>query len=121
MATKTIVTCDLHDDGVTAGRSVTIDVDGRAYAVDLCDSHAKALETALAPYVAVARTGHRASRGTARSRGARGGQSASRSDLGEIREWARKQGWDVSDRGRVAREIMESYDEAHVRRNRQRA
>ncbi len=121
MATKTIVTCDLHGDGVTAGRSVTIDVDGKSYAVDLCDSHAKALDTALAPYISAARAGGRAARAGGRARGGRSQASTTRADLGEIRAWARKQGWDVSDRGRVAREIVDSFDEAQRRRSRKHA
>lgn len=34
-------------------------------------------------------------------------------DAGTIREWARANGWEVSDRGRVSAEIREAYVAAH--------
>ncbi|CAH0191339.1 histone-like nucleoid-structuring protein Lsr2 [Rhodococcoides fascians] len=36
----------------------------------------------------------------------------SRTDLQDIRDWAKKQGIDVSDRGRIAQSVQDQYDAA---------
>ena len=36
-----------------------------------------------------------------------------RSDLGSVREWARENGHQVSDRGRISAGILAAYDQAH--------
>ena len=40
----------------------------------------------------------------------RGGK---RRNLSDIREWARKNGYKVSDRGRISSEVQAAYDKAH--------
>ena len=96
-------------DGSEATETVTFGLDGVTYEIDLNDEHAAALRDAVAPYV-----GH--------ARRAGGQRSSSRSTAAattdgpstkEIREWARENGWDVPDRGRVSSEIREAYDAAH--------
>ncbi len=118
MATTTMVTCDYHADHSTPASAISFSLDGKSYSLDLCDSHADKLRSALQPFVSIARG---SSRTTRRGEGLTGRTSARaatgrRADLGEIRVWARKQGWDVSDRGRVAGEIIESYDKMRNRR-----
>lgn len=39
---------------------------------------------------------------------------ASRSDLAEIRAWARENGYEVSDRGRIYEHILAAYDAARA-------
>ncbi|HEV7195154.1 MAG TPA: histone-like nucleoid-structuring protein Lsr2, partial [Pedococcus sp.] len=34
-------------------------------------------------------------------------------DLADVRDWARKHGHTVSDRGRISAEIQAAYDKAH--------
>ena len=69
-----------------------------SYELDLSSKNAEKLRSALAKYVASAR----------RVRGARRGRNGSRAsksssvDLATVREWARANGFEVSDRGRVA-------------------
>jgi hypothetical protein len=48
-----------------------------------------------------------------RGRRANGGRSAKRTDLSEIRTWAKQHGHSVSDRGRIQASILEAYDAAH--------
>jgi hypothetical protein len=42
----------------------------------------------------------------------RSGRSG-RDDIPQIRAWAEAQGMDVSARGRIKKEILDAYDEAH--------
>ncbi|MDF2966532.1 MAG: Lsr2 family protein [Nocardioidaceae bacterium] len=97
-------------DGGTADESVQFGLDGSAYEIDLSAENAAAFRDALAPYVAAAR--RVGARGSARRRG----RSRSSSDAGsarEIREWARENGYRVSERGRVPADVMEAYRAAH--------
>ena len=98
-------------DGGPADETVTFALDGVTYETDLSAQHAAELREALAGYIAAARrTGGRA---VARRAARRGGQRAE-SKAGEVREWARAQGFQVSERGRVSREVQEAYDRAHA-------
>lgn len=119
MAQKTIVT--LVDDvtGEEAEDITTLEfaLDGVSYEIDLGADNATKLRNALADYVGAARrTGGRRSVG----RGRRGGSGASptaaaskgysRETLKSIREWARKNGHDISDRGRLPSEVLAAWE-----------
>ena len=95
-------------DGSDAAETVSFALDGVGYDIDLSNKHAGDLRKALALYVGHARrTGGRRKSGK-RSSSAAGGTSAA-----EIRAWARDNGWDVPERGRVAAEVREAFDSAH--------
>jgi hypothetical protein len=98
-------------DGSDATQTVSFGLDGTSYEIDLSDEHAAALREALAGYVGHARkvTGSRGGRRT-RSTGT---SSSSGPSAGELREWGRANGFEVSDRGRVSAEVREAYDKAH--------
>jgi Lsr2 len=92
-------------DGGTAEETVTFGLDGANYEIDLSAGNAAQLRDALAPYVSAARrSGGRGGRKSARGRGTGGPNAA------EIREWARAQGHEVSDRGRVPADIRQMYE-----------
>jgi hypothetical protein len=94
-------------DGSSADETVTFGLDGATYEIDLSKKNAAKLRDALAGYVGVAR--RVASRGARRGRGrAVGGPGAA-----QVREWARAQGYEVSDRGRVPGDVRAAYDAAH--------
>ena len=95
-------------DGSEATETVSFGLDGTSYEIDLNDKNAAALRDALAGYVGHARKVGAASR-RGRSRAAAAGGPAPR----EIREWARSQGMDVPDRGRVSADVRAAYDAAH--------
>jgi len=99
-------------DGGDADETISFALDGVSYEIDLNSDNATALREALAPWVGHARrVGGRSSRRSAGSRArasANGGSSNS-----EIRDWARKNGYDISDRGRISAEIREAYANAH--------
>ena len=95
-------------DGKDAVETVSFGLDGVDYEIDLSDKHAGALRDALALYVAHGRRAPRR-RGGRRTRGSdNGGASAA-----EIREWARENGFEVSERGRVSAEVKQAYEAAH--------
>jgi hypothetical protein len=97
-------------DGGEAEESVSFSLDGVTYEIDLSSANAEALREAIAPWVGHARrTGGRAARGRATGRP----RAAAKADLGDVRAWARENGYQVSDRGRVSAEVMSAYDEAH--------
>lgn len=93
-------------DGSEAVESVSFGLDGVVYEIDLNESNAKKLRDSLEPWVAKARRrpGQRASRRSSADRGP--------SDAAKIRAWALKQGFEVSDRGRIPADIREKYLQA---------
>jgi hypothetical protein len=105
---ETVVTLTDDLDGSKADRTVAFTVDGTSYEIDLSKKNATAFAKLLAPYVAAARKAAKPSR-----RGPTSRQSARRPDLGDVRSWARANGHDVSDRGRVSAAVIEAYDAAH--------
>ena len=116
MATQTTVTLVDDIDGSDAAETVEFALDGASYEIDLTEKNAKKLRDALANYVAHAR--HVGAGSSARRSGGRRGTRAaqvrnSREQLQAIREWARKQGYEVSDRGRIAAGIVEAFEDAH--------
>lgn len=91
-------------DGSEATETVSFALDGREYEIDLNDKHAGKLRDVLAPYI-----GHARKAGGSRRR-SRGGSGPSPAD---IRAWARENGFDVPDRGRVSSQVREAYLAAH--------
>lgn len=122
MAQKVVVSLVDDLDESEADETVEFGIDGTTYEIDLSDTNASALRDSLADYVAHARklSGRRrsSSRSAATGPGAparRGGGRASvdREQNQAIREWARKQGMTVSERGRIPSEVSEAYHKAH--------
>ena len=108
MAQKITVVLEDDIDGGPASETVQFSLDGVAYEIDLNDANAARLRDTMAPYVGPARrTGGRSTSGRARGRG-RGRHNRT----AEIRAWARDNGWDVPERGRVSAEIREAYASA---------
>jgi hypothetical protein len=112
MAQRTIVELIDDLDGGEAGETVEFGVDGVAYEIDLSSNNAEKLRDSLAGYVAHARRAGGRRKPTARPSGR--GSSAGRATVDReqnaaIREWARKRGMSVSDRGRIPSEVLEAY------------
>lgn len=94
-------------DGSDADETISFAVDGVTYEIDLNAENAAELREAFAKWIGHARKagGRRTTRRASSSSG--GGNTAA------IREWARDNGYKVSDRGRVSAEIREAYAAAH--------
>jgi nucleoid-associated protein Lsr2 len=103
----TVTTDDL--DGTEAAETIAFSLEGASYEIDLSNAHAEELRSVLEPYMKAGRkTGGRKD-GRRRSQGA----SADKDQIKAMRDWAKKQGLKVSDRGRVSADVREAYDKAH--------
>ena len=117
MAQKVTVTLVDDLDGGQADETVEFGLDGVSYQIDLSADNAGDLREALANYVSHARrAGGRKKPGPrpgAAARSTGGSTSADREQNQAIREWARKRGLKVSDRGRIPADIVEQYHQAN--------
>ncbi|GAA2788781.1 histone-like nucleoid-structuring protein Lsr2 [Crossiella cryophila] len=117
MAERVVRTLVDDLDGSEAEETVEFAVDGVSYEIDLSGDNATKLRDALASYVAGARrTGGRRRTTSAPGRsGAVAGRaagrvaSADREQNQAIREWARKRGMKVSDRGRIPADVLQQF------------
>ena len=92
-------------DGGEADSTVRFGLDGADYEIDLSTEHARALRDALERYVTAARRAGGARRPT------RSGTKAPAAGLNstEVREWAKAQGLEIRDRGRVPAEVVTRF------------
>ncbi len=104
MARRTIV--HLEDDlsGGEAEESVSFALDGRSFEIDLSGKNAEQLRQIFAPYISAGRP----IRGT-RAPGRRSGSDGDDLPPATVRAWANANGYAVSTRGRVSRELREAY------------
>lgn len=101
-------------DGEAADETIEFGIDGKSYEIDLSTDNATKLRDALSEFVASAR---RAAGGTRARRLASGSPvrrpAVDREQNQAIREWARKRGMKVSDRGRIPAEVLDAYHQEH--------
>ena len=112
---QVLLVCDLHDGEEEGTETIAFSLDGAAYEVDVCDAHAAELRDAFAPFVGQARRAGRSAAPAARRRaaGAAKGAASSPDRVAAIRDWGRKNGHKVSERGRLSASLVEAYDAAH--------
>lgn len=116
MAKETIVRLVDDLDGMPIdedGSTVTFALEGRTYEIDLSPANVEKLRQVMSPFVSSARpvSGRRDSGGAGRSRTRRAG----RGSLQDVREWARGNGYVISERGRIPQAISEAYATAQQR------
>lgn len=92
---------DLDETLIEDGGTQTFTLNGTAYEIDLTSANAEKLRAALAPFIAAGRRVRQTP--TQRS------SSRPNEDLNAIRQWARENGHTVSDRGRIAADIVAAY------------
>ncbi|MPY97541.1 MAG: Lsr2 family protein [Actinophytocola sp.] len=111
MAQKVLVSLVDDLDGSEADETVEFGLDGVSYQIDLSTANAEELRDALAQYVEHARRAGGRKRNQKAAAASGGGKSASvdREQNQAIRAWARKNGYDVSDRGRIPSEVVDAY------------
>ena len=95
-------------DGGEAEGTVRFGLDGAEYEIDLNAKHNEELRAALGTYVAHARK----LGGAARRTTPRGGRKPSATDTVAVRAWARENGYDIKDRGRVPADLVAKYQAA---------
>jgi hypothetical protein len=105
-------------DGSEASGTVSFSLDGRSYEIDLSDDNAAKLRDSLASFVAAGRrSGTSARRGRGQQRATAEVPAApvraDREVTAAIRTWARENGHEVSERGRIPKAVVEAYQSAH--------
>ena len=95
-------------DGGAAEGTVRFGLDGAEYEIDLSARHDEELRTALKQYIAHARKVS----GAARRGVTRAGRRPSAVDTVAVRAWARENGYDIKERGRVPADVLVKYREA---------
>ena len=106
-------------DGSDAAGTVSFGLDGRAYEIDLSDDNAARLRDSLAAFIAAARksagasaTGGRRTPKMSQTSGPRS-QPLDREQTAAIRAWARQNGHQISDRGRIPKTVVDAFQAAH--------
>jgi hypothetical protein len=107
----TILTSDISGDEIPAGEGETVffALDGTSYEIDLTAKEADELRAALKNYIAL---GRRASPSRPAS-GPRTGSGRTPEELAHIRTWAKENGHEVSERGRIKKDILDAFDAAN--------
>jgi hypothetical protein len=100
---QTLLVDDL--DGGEAAGTVRFGLDGTEYEIDLSAAHGDELRGALAQYLAHARRVGGTTRNAVRGR-------RDAVDNSKVREWAKGQGIEIKERGRVPADIVEKYKTA---------
>jgi hypothetical protein len=108
-----VILSDDLDENLSADETVSFSLDGTSYEIDLAEKNAKELREVFSRYVAAARKVGRGNRASGGGRARATGGRMDREQAGAIRDWARKNGHAVSDRGRIPASVVEAYEAAH--------
>jgi len=113
VAQRVVLTDDL--DGSEATQTLQYMIDGQEYEIDLSEENIQRFHEALESFVSASRHVTRQTERTRRGRGdgRRRDGSRWRDDIPQIRAWAEANGYEVSARGRIKKEVLDAYDEAH--------
>src|SRR5579872_3238807 len=113
-------------DSEQAGAATQVEFARTTYQLDLCKKDRTGLAKAVAGLQAYLDAGQAKAASRSRSAGSsrrrpaatgrRRGRSAARSsaDVDAVREWARANGYQVSDRGRIAQAVRDAYSSANA-------
>lgn len=110
-AVTTIITCDLcagTDHEKNADNTYSFQYSNTNYEIDLCAEHGAQFESEFSTWIGLARRieGRKTRRSTPHSPQTR--------NLKEVRSWAKNHGFNLGDRGRIPREVLDAYDTANT-------
>lgn len=113
MARHFVLVDDL--DGTEGAETISYTINGQDYEIDLSEDNAEKFHDALEPYIQKSREVRRQPESARRNRGdsRRRSGGSGRDDIPQIRAWAEANGHEVSARGRIKKEVIDAYDEAH--------
>src|SRR3954451_22951698 len=114
MAQKVMLIDDL--DGSEGAETITYSINGQEYEIDLSDKNAEKFRSTMKGYIDASRPVERRQATTlasGRSSRRQSSGGSGRDDIPQIRAWAESQGMQVNARGRIKKEIIDAYDEAH--------
>jgi hypothetical protein len=114
VAQRIVLSDDL--DGSEAVQTLNYTIGGQEYEIDLSEENVQRFHAALEPFVSKSRQVERQAAPTRRSKGdgRRRSGASGRDDIPQIRQWAQANGYEVSVRGRIKKEVIEAYDKAHL-------
>ena len=107
----TVTLVDDFDGEGAADETVEFAVDGVTYEIDLSSKNATKLRNALKPWVEASRRVGGRRRGRAAATG-KGRAAIDREQSAAIREWARRNGHNVSTRGRIPADVIDAFHAA---------
>jgi Lsr2 len=114
MAIKTVYVDDVDGSVSEDVSPVEFSYQGVQYTIDLGARNARKLREALTPFIDHARRPGDSAQSKRSSGPSSSSRGSDRQRLQAIREWARQNGHDVSDRGRLSRGVIDAYDQAHA-------
>lgn len=102
---------DLTGDPIPDGTDHHVEfmVAGRFYEMDLNPASLEQLREAVRPFAEKARPLSAAENAAVRRYTAARGNY----DMRKVRDWAKKKGLTIQDRGRLSKEVLDAYDKAH--------
>lgn len=114
MAKRVITTTEFSDDldGSKAEGTVAFSYAGSHYEIDLSKKNRAAFEKSLKPYIDAARKARPARPARRPRKSEPKAVGSGRSDLSDVRAWARDNGVAVSARGRIPQSVLDAYDAA---------
>jgi hypothetical protein len=103
--TKVLFVDDLDGTELPEGQGQTVkfSLDGVSYEIDLSKKNADALRKDFKRYTDAARKASRSA----------GRRTSARKDSSSIREWAKRNGYSISERGRIPAPVVEAYEAAN--------
>ena len=106
--TRVLIVDDLDGNELPEGQGQTVrfGLDGVSYEIDLSKENADALRKDLKRYAGAGRKLGRQQSTPSRT-------TSSRQDSSAIRTWARENGHEVSERGRIPASVIEAYQAAN--------
>lgn len=111
MATRTIteLLCDYCTNDVAATGSIRFSIDTKPFEADVCDKHRKDFDKSTTPWMDKARQVRGAAPRPTAKRSSSGGR---RQQIQEMRDWARDNGYEVGNTGRLPAHIVKDYEAA---------
>lgn len=89
-------------DGTRPAQTYTFALSGQTYTIDLNEENFQSLVDALEPFIAVAKRGDHTVKVYSNGR-------RSKAYMANMREWARENGFEVSERGKVPKAVERAY------------
>jgi hypothetical protein len=95
------------------GERLGFSIRGVAYEIDLSEGNVAKFDKAFAPYIDAARKVRPRGRARTPSPNRKSNSRMSKQQLTAIRNWANKNGFRVSTRGRIPGEVVDAFEAAH--------
>ena len=111
MAQRLVLIDDLDES--EGAETITYTVNGQDYEIDLSEENAQRFYDVLGPYIEKSRRVQRQAAPTPRRGDRRRSSGSGRDDIPQIRAWAEANDYKVSGRGRIKKDVIDAYDQAH--------